>query len=620
MRRSSHFALLLTTLFFGCSRDQAEVETTDSVGQELIVGAPDVAPKVILASDAYKSCGELQKYYDPYYNAAVGPTWVELKVPWSAATSGKYYAGAMEVAISSNTGKTFTWASNQGISAVIVKTSSSGANLYPYGAEVWKDEYLAAPYSKYISNVSFCYVEKAAAAGVKFEDLDGDGYRDAGEPGLADWTIFVDYNNNGVLDAYEPSAMTGADGSYKIEGIKPGTWKVLEVQQAGWTCTYPPGCAYEKTFYAWQTIYNLDFGNVEDSTKSGMKFEDLDADGYKDEGEPGLEGWTIFVDYDDDGVLDADEPSDETDADGNYEITGIKPGTFKVREVLQEGWYCSYPYPCYYEETFTSGSNFYGNDFGNFQKGSKSGTKYQPDPYTYQCNKPVEGFKISIFVDKNGNYELDSYDVLLEYVATDAYGNYLFDDLMPGNYIVCEENRADWEEVSPVNMICAANSAYEPGGYAFTIESGEAETDNDFCNAPVVVNPDEDNNQGCTPGYWKNHTESWPPTGFATTDTLEDVFSVPDSLLLDNTTLLQALQGGGGPGVAGAAKILFRAAVAALLNSAPNSGVAYPLDTDDVISAVNAALATTPLNRQTMLDLATQLDNLNNGIGGCPLN
>ena len=22
--------------------------------------------------------------------------------------------------------------------------------------------------------------------------------------------------------------------------------------------------------------------------------------------------------------------------------------------------------------------------------------------------------------------------------------------------------------------------------------------------------------EGCTPGYWKNHSESWPPTGFST--------------------------------------------------------------------------------------------------------
>ena len=82
-----------------------------------------------------------------------------------------------------------------------------------------------------------------------------------------------------------------------------------------------------------------DFGNWKPATKSGVKFEDLDADGQPQEaGEPGLSGWTIYVDYDNDGQLDGNEPSDVTDANGAYTITGITPGTYKVREVLQNGW------------------------------------------------------------------------------------------------------------------------------------------------------------------------------------------------------------------------------------------------------------------------------------------
>ena len=109
-----------------------------------------------------------------------------------------------------------------------------------------------------------------------------------------------------------------------------------------------------------------DFGNWTTATKSGVKFEDLDADGQPREGgEPGLSGWTIFVDYDDDGQLDGNEPSDVTDADGAYTITGIIPGTYKVREVLQAGWTNSFPALGYYSETFTSSDAKTGNDFGN---------------------------------------------------------------------------------------------------------------------------------------------------------------------------------------------------------------------------------------------------------------
>ena len=37
-------------------------------------------------------------------------------------------------------------------------------------------------------------------AGTKFHDLDGDRFRDPGEPGLPGWTIYVDTNENGVFD------------------------------------------------------------------------------------------------------------------------------------------------------------------------------------------------------------------------------------------------------------------------------------------------------------------------------------------------------------------------------------------------------------------------------------
>jgi hypothetical protein len=93
------------------------------------------------------------------------------------------------------------------------------------------------------------------------------------------------------------------------------------------------------------------------------------------------------------------------------------------------------------------------------------------------------------------------------------------------------------------------------------------------------------------------------------------VFNVPDSLGLDNATLRQALSFKGGRGTTGAARILFRAAVAALLDSA-HPGIDYPRSTADVIADVNAALAS--LDRNTMLDLAAELDADNNL--GCPLN
>jgi len=113
------------------------------------------------------------------------------------------------------------------------------------------------------------------------------------------------------------------------------------------------------------------------ATTSGMKFHDLDADDVKDAGEPGLGGWTIYVDYNDNGQKDAGEPFAITSSAaatlGEYTISGIVAGTWKVREDMtgKTGWYCSFPtttdeYGAYHKEPFDWGMSYPANNFGNY--------------------------------------------------------------------------------------------------------------------------------------------------------------------------------------------------------------------------------------------------------------
>jgi hypothetical protein len=69
---------------------------------------------------------------------------------------------------------------------------------------------------------------------------------------------------------------------------------------------------------------------------SGTKFHDLNANGQRDRGEPGLPRWMIWADYDDDGLFDNGEPSAITDSEGQYVINDIRPpdGTYMLRETL----------------------------------------------------------------------------------------------------------------------------------------------------------------------------------------------------------------------------------------------------------------------------------------------
>ncbi|HBP38692.1 MAG TPA: hypothetical protein DD640_08130, partial [Clostridiales bacterium] len=90
---------------------------------------------------------------------------------------------------------------------------------------------------------------KSGIAGMKWHDINGDGIRQANgadgiagnaddEVGLAGWTIFIDFDGDGVFDAGEPSAVTEADGTYMLYFLladqKAMDVKVNEVQQTDW--------------------------------------------------------------------------------------------------------------------------------------------------------------------------------------------------------------------------------------------------------------------------------------------------------------------------------------------------------------------------------------------------
>ncbi len=86
--------------------------------------------------------------------------------------------------------------------------------------------------------------------------------------------------------------------------------------------------------------------------------------------------------------------------------------------------------------------------------------------------------------------------------------------------------------------------------------------------------------KGCTPGYWKNHTENWPVD--ATTALWDDYFSVGDP----SWTLLEAVNMKGGKD-----KALVRHAAAAILNALhPDKN--YPLSVAEIQALVNGAYGT----------------------------
>jgi len=123
---------------------------------------------------------------------------------------------------------------------------------------------------------------------------------------------------------------------------------------------------------------------------------------------------------------------------------------------------------------------------------------------------------------------------------------------------------------------------------------------------------------GCTPGFWKNHPEAWPVHIQPGEDLADYFVAAPSNLWGD--TLMDALNYRGGKGYLGAARILLRTAVTAMLNI-EHPGVEYIgfhrgfRSLVELQIAVNDALSSG--DREFMLVLAEDLDFYNNY--GCPL-
>jgi serine-aspartate repeat-containing protein C/D/E len=294
-----------------------------------------------------------------------------------------------------------------------------------------------------------------AISGVKFADTNGNGVRDAGESGLAGWTIQL----LSAADVVLATTTTAADGSYTFAGLAAGTYRVREVGQTGWVqTTVNPG---DVTVVSGTTVTGLNIGNFQLGRLSGQKFEDVNGDGVREAGEPGLAGWTIELDRGADGTVDA---TTTTAADGSYAFDGLMAGTYRVREVGRSGWVQTTVNPG--DVTIISGSAATGVDFGNFQLGRLAGAKFDDvnGDGVRQADEPgLQGWTIQL---------LNTAGAVLATTTTDAAGNYAFDGLAAGTYRVREVGQTGWVQTT-VN----------PGDV--TVVSGTVATGLDFGNTQL---------------------------------------------------------------------------------------------------------------------------------------
>ncbi|MBI5216620.1 MAG: Ig-like domain repeat protein [Ignavibacteriae bacterium] len=345
-----------------------------------------------------------------------------------------------------------------------------------------------------LSNAQTLTVIGASISGMKFNDLDGDGTKDQNEPGISNWSIAI----NGPATQ---TIQTNVNGQFTFYLELPGTYTVTEVNQSGWqqTTTSPAPIAIQLG----QIITGVNFGNFKAPKISGFKFEDANGNGVFDNGETGLEGWTINA------VNGVQSKSTTTASDGSYSFifSTTETGTWTLSEVMQSGWSQSSPPNGTHTVLAVSAVDTTNVNFGNYRPASISGQKFEDltgDSLTTD-DATLSGWVIKLF--KNNEF--------VNRAVTDVNGEFMFDGLLPGSYIVQESLQVGWIQTvpQPENAVApVADSNAAPQAYFITVASGENVIGKEFANfklgsisGEVFHDYDgdgtQDGNEGNLPGW-----------------------------------------------------------------------------------------------------------------------
>ena len=198
-------------------------------------------------------------------------------------------------------------------------------------------------------------------AGTVFNDINGNGTKDAGEPGISGVRVYVDADKDGSFDSSERNVITGSNGAYSFTGLAPATYNVRQIDPSGYTRTTSSPVV---PLAANAATSNRNFGNFKNASIAGRVFDDRDRDGVQDSGENGLANVRVYDDKNGNGRYDSGERNATTNLAGDYTLASLNAGVRTVRIVLPSGRSLTTPSAGYHRLTPTSGQSITGKRFG----------------------------------------------------------------------------------------------------------------------------------------------------------------------------------------------------------------------------------------------------------------
>lgn len=264
------------------------------------------------------------------------------------------------------------------------------------------------------------------------------------------------YNGDDIADAtsFGVTSTAGnfsiAEGSPKTLTVNPGAYTFTETANSNYVTTSmnPKTLTVGSNGQASYTFVN----KQKASSLSGKKFEDKNANGVKDAGEDYLSNWKIYLDLNNNNQYDNGEPYDMTDGNGAYSFTNLIPGTYTVREVMQNGWLQTAPAGDEYSVTLGVNESVTGKNFGNYKYGKISGYKYEDKNGNghWDYNEPaLHGWTITL---SNGQQTWTD--------TTDNNGYYSFTGLTAGTYSLSETMQTGWVQTDAPSNVVVTSGTY----------------------------------------------------------------------------------------------------------------------------------------------------------------
>ncbi|MFK7958259.1 MAG: SdrD B-like domain-containing protein [Lysobacterales bacterium] len=314
-----------------------------------------------------------------------------------------------------------------------------------------------------------------------WNDLNGDGVQDTGEPGLEGVTVFIDANASGTPDGGEAQDVTDSDGEYGLFNLDAGTYQVnvdATTLPSGFVLT--GGTApIDVSVFAGEDARGVDFGyQQQDATIGDRVFNDLGGNGVDDQGDPGLSGVTVFIDANSNGVLDGSEAFTTTDGNGAYDLTALPLGSYTVTvdaTTVPTGFVLT-TNDASIAVSLTAGEDFNDADFGYQQANAQIGDLIWDDLNANGVFDNAEpGLNgVLVFADLNLNGIADSGEPMDVTVS----GGYALTDLVADTYLITvDPDTLPVEYASttgnvPLSVDLAAGENFDTADFGFSDQVG----------------------------------------------------------------------------------------------------------------------------------------------------